>query len=132
MKQINFNNLADFIFEMGTLRNMKRMHSQVIPNSNDTIASHSFRTAMIGYLLAELEGVNKDKVLKIALFHDIAEARTGDANFIHHFYVEQKEEKAIDDQTVNIPNGEEIKLLLIHYKNAWMQLKNMSRAHMIC
>lgn len=112
MNQTNFNYLADFIFEMGTLRNMRRMHSQVIPNSNDTIASHSFRTAIIGYLLAELEGVNKNKVLQMALFHDMPESRIGDANFIHHFYVEQKEEKAIIDQSVNIPNGDEIKLLL--------------------
>lgn len=112
MSQLNFNHLADFIFEMGTLRNMRRMHSQVIPNSNDTIASHSFRTAIIGYLLAELEGVNKEKVIEMALFHDIAEARTGDANFIHHFYVEQKEEKAHHEQTENIPNGKDIESLL--------------------
>ncbi len=112
MTQPNFNNFADFIFEMGTLRNMKRMHSQVIPNSNDTIASHSFRAAMMGYLLAELEGVNKEKVLAMALFHDIPEARTGDANFIHHFYVEQKEEKAIQEQTANIPDGKSIEFLL--------------------
>ncbi len=112
MIQLNFNHLADFIFEMGTLRNMRRMHSQVIPNSNDTIASHSFRTAMIGYLLAELEGVNKEKVLKMALFHDMAETRTGDANFIHHFYIDQKESKAHHDQTENIPNGKDIKSLL--------------------
>lgn len=110
MKNLNF--IADFIFEMGTLRNMRRMHTQVIPSSNDTIASHSFRTAIIGYLLADLEGVNKDKVLKLALFHDMAETRTGDANFIHHFYVEQKEKLVYQDQCKNINSGEGIKRLL--------------------
>jgi len=117
MKQTNFNHLADFIFEMGTLRNMRRMHSQVLPNSNDTIASHSFRTAIIGYLLADLESADKDKVLKMALFHDIPEARIGDANFVHHFYVAQKEEKAYTDQTVDIPTGKEIKSLLDEYNS---------------
>ncbi len=112
MTQTNFNNLADFIFELGTLRNIKRMHSQVLPNSNDTIASHSFRTAMIAYLLADMEGVKKEKVLEMALFHDMAETRTGDANFIHHFYVEQKEEQAYQDQTANVPNGKHIEALL--------------------
>lgn len=108
----NLNSIIDFIFEMGTLRNMRRMHTQVIPNSNDTIASHSFRTAVIGYLLSDLENVNRDKVLKMALFHDIAETRTGDANFIHHFYVEQKEKIASQDQIKNIANSEEIESLL--------------------
>lgn len=112
MSKINLNHLADFIFEMGTLRNMKRMHSQVLPNSNDTIASHSFRTAIIAYLLADLEGADKDKVLKMALFHDIPEARTGDANFINKFYSEKKEKLAYQDQTRNIVAGEEIKSLL--------------------
>ncbi len=81
MKNLNF--ITDFIFEMGTLRNMRRMHTQVIPNSNDTIASHSFQTAIIGYLLADMEGADKNKALKMSLFHDMAEARTGDINFIH-------------------------------------------------
>ncbi len=112
MPKTNFNHLVDFIFEIGTLRNMRRMHTQVIPNSNDTIASHSFRTAVIAYLLAEFESADKDKVLKMALFHDIPEARTGDANFINKFYSEQKEKLAYQDQTKNIPNGEEIKSLL--------------------
>jgi putative hydrolase of HD superfamily len=112
----NLNSLADFIFEIGTLRNMRRMHTQVIPNSNDTIASHSFRTAMIGYLLADLEGADKNKVPLMALFHDIAETRTGDANFIHHFYIEQKEKQAYHDQTNNINNGDEINNLLNEFK----------------
>lgn len=117
MPKINLNHLVDFIFEMGTLRNMRRMHSQVIPNSNDTIASHSFRTAIIGYLLADLEGADKDKVLKTALFHDIPETRTGDVNFIHHFYVAQEEQKAYTDQTIDIPAGREIKSLLDEFNN---------------
>jgi len=115
MPQTNFNHLADFIFEMGTLRNMQRMHTQVIPNSNDTIASHSFRTAIIGYLLAEMEGADKDKVLKMALFHDIPEARTGDANFIHQFYVKDEEERAYKDQLNNVPSGKETAELLDEY-----------------
>lgn len=115
MSKTNFNHLADFIFEMGTLRNMQRMHTQVIPNSNDTIASHSFRTAIIAYLLADLEGADKDKVLKMALFHDIPEARTGDANYVHQFYVKDQEEKAYKDQLENAPAGKEIMELLDEY-----------------
>lgn len=114
IKNLNF--ITDFIFEMGTLRNMRRMHTQVIPGSNDTIASHSFRTAIIAYLLADLEGVNKEKVLKMALFHDIPETRTGDANFVNKFYVKDQEEKAHSDQIANIPAESELKALFNEYK----------------
>lgn len=117
MLQTNFNHLADFIFEMGTLRNMRRMHTQVIPNSNDTIASHSFRTAMIGYSLAELENADKNKVLKMALFHDMPESRIGDRNFIHKFYTQAEEQKAYTDQTANVPNGMEIASLLQEFNS---------------
>lgn len=110
LKNLNF--ITDFIFEMGTLRNMRRMHTQVISNSNDTVASHSFRTAIIGYLLADLENVKKEKALKMALFHDIEESRTGDANFIHKFYIKADEKKARQEQLENIPGGKEIKFLL--------------------
>lgn len=104
----NLNSITDFIFEMGTLRNMRRMHTQVIPNSNDTIASHSFRTAIIAYLLADMEGVNKDRALKMALFHDIPESRTGDLNFVNKFYVKDEEEKAHRDQIRALPAQDEL------------------------
>lgn len=111
----NLNSIADFIFEMGTLRNMRRMHTQVIPNSNDTIASHSFRTAIIAFLLADMEGADKHKVLLTALFHDIPESRTGDANFVHQFYVRQEEKKAYTDQLADVPVGKEVARLLDEY-----------------
>jgi len=87
---------------------MRRMHSQTLPQANDTIASHSFETAIIGMVLAKMENTDENKVLKMCLFHDIAEARTGDANFIHSHYVKQDEEKVIKDQYSGTPFEKEI------------------------
>jgi putative hydrolase of HD superfamily len=111
----NYNKIADFLFEIGTLRNMKRMHCQTLPQVNDTIASHSFEVAIIGITLAKMENVDENKVLKMCLFHDIAEARTGDANFIHSHYVKADEEKAIKDQYSETPLEEEIIEILDEY-----------------
>ncbi len=105
---MNTEKISDFLFEIGTLRNMKRMQSQVLPQSQDTIASHSFEVAMIGLILARLEGADENKVMKMCLFHDLAEARVGDANFIHRFYVTANEEKALCDQTAGTPIESEI------------------------
>ncbi|MCK5413636.1 MAG: HD domain-containing protein [Candidatus Pacebacteria bacterium] len=70
-KNIDFNKITDFLFEIGTLRNMKRMYSQVVPQANDTISSHSFETTIIGLILAKMENLDENKVLKMCLFHDI-------------------------------------------------------------
>jgi len=111
----NFNKIADLLFEIGTLRNMRRMHSQILPQANDTIASHSFETTIIGMLLAKMENADENKVLKMCLFHDIAEARTGDANFIHSHYAKSNEKKAITDQYSETPLEEEIIEILNEY-----------------
>ena len=104
------------MFEVGTARNVLRSHHQLIKDSNDTVASHSFRTAIIGLILAGMEKVkDKDKVLKMCLLHDLAELRTGDANFVNKRYLIQKEEKAIKDQWEKIIGGKEIIVLLKEY-----------------
>ncbi len=111
----NYNRIADFIFEIGTLRNMKRIHCQTLPQANDTIASHSFEVAIIGMILAKMENVNENKVLKMCLFHDIAETRTGDTNFIHSHYVETKELEAIKDQLSDTPIKKDMIEILNEY-----------------
>ena len=105
---MNKDRVADFLFEIGTLRNMRRMQSQILPESNDTIASHSFEVALIGMILARNENVDENKVIKMCLFHDLAEARIGDANFIHKFYVKADEEKALRDQVADTPIAAEV------------------------
>ncbi|MCK5476246.1 MAG: HD domain-containing protein [Candidatus Pacebacteria bacterium] len=114
-KKINYNKIADFLFEIGTLRNMKRMHCQTLPETNDTIASHSFEVAIIGMILAKMENADENKVLKMCLFHETVKARTGDANFIHLHYVKADKEKATRDQHSEIPLEEEMIEILDEY-----------------
>jgi len=111
----NLKTIVNFLYEVGTARNIIRSHHQVLKNTNDTIASHSFRVAIIGLILAELEKVDKDKVLKMCLLHDLAELRTGDANFLNKFYRTENEERAIQDQWKNIIGGKEVISLLKEY-----------------
>jgi putative hydrolase of HD superfamily len=107
--------IIDFIFEVGTARNIIRSHHQVLRQANDSIASHSFRVAIIGLMLADLEKADSDKVVKMCLLHDLAEVRTGDSNFINKFYRVEKEEKAIIDQWSDMPGGRETIKLLAEY-----------------
>jgi putative hydrolase of HD superfamily len=56
-----------------------------------------------------LPEADENKVLKLCLFHDLPEARTGDMNYVNKKYVDVNEEKAVRELTETLFFGEEIK-----------------------
>jgi putative hydrolases of HD superfamily len=111
------NNIVNFLFEIASLRRLTRSHRQVISEVNDNISDHSFRVAIIGMILANLEKCDANKVLKMCLFHDLPEARTGDANFINQQYLKIDEEGALEDQMDGLPIAEEVLALAKEFKD---------------
>ncbi|MCP6718778.1 MAG: HD domain-containing protein [Patescibacteria group bacterium] len=105
---MNIERITNFLFEIATLRRLTRSHRQMIQEVSDNISDHCFRVAIIGMILANLEKCDANKVLKMCLFHDIPEARTGDANFINKQYVDLREEEAINDQMKGLPIADEV------------------------
>ncbi len=49
----------------------------VPPGETESIADHILMTTLLGWITAE-DGLDRDRVLKLALVHDLAEAITGD------------------------------------------------------
>lgn len=77
---------------------MQRTWRQFLNPDFANISEHIFRVAWIALILAKRENVkNTDKLLKMALVHDIPESRTGDVNYISRQYTERKEHNAIRD-----------------------------------
>lgn len=87
--------LADFVFELGMLKKTPRTGYQFLGTGDENIAEHSFRTAAIGYILAKMAGADQSKTAMMCLFHDLAEARTGDFNYVNKMYNEARPEEAI-------------------------------------
>lgn len=108
--------IINFFFEIATLRRLTRSHCQLIKEADDNIADHSFRVAIIGMMLAGLEQADENKVLKMCLFHDVAETRIGDANFINKLYLDLHEEEARQDQMKELPLADGILSLLQEYE----------------
>ncbi len=101
-------NLANFFFEVGMLKRTPRTGFQFLGSGAESVAEHSFRTAMIGYTLAKMDGqVDVGRVLQLCLFHDVPEARTGDLNYVNKKYVKVAEQQAVDDLAKTLPFGEE-------------------------
>jgi len=101
---------------MGMLKKTPRTGYQFLGSGKESVADHSFRTAIIGYSIASMEPhIDKDKVLRMCLFHDTSEARTADHNYVNKRYVKIDETKALDDQSKNLPFRKELLTLFDEY-----------------
>lgn len=72
---------------------------------SESVASHSFLTALTGWILAHLEKADKQKVIKLCLLHDIAESRMGDQNIMELFYVKRDERKVFKEIFEKLPSS---------------------------
>ncbi|NTU60240.1 MAG: HD domain-containing protein [Deltaproteobacteria bacterium] len=109
--------IANFLFEIGMLKKTPRSGWQFLGSGDESVAEHSFRAAIIAYTLAHLAGgVDAARVLRMSLFHDLPEARTGDLNYMNQKYVTADEARAVDDLTRNLPFGPEIAELLAEFR----------------
>ncbi len=101
---------SSFLYEIGTLRKIARAHRQTLleDDLSDNIASHSYRVTIIGWILAKMEKVDPYKVTMMCLLHDMAEARSGDHNWIHKKYVKIFEEEITEDQFKPLPYHDEL------------------------
>jgi putative hydrolase of HD superfamily len=83
--------IAHFLFEAGNLKRVQRSGWWLAGiRSPESVAEHSFRTAVIGYVLACLEGGSPERTASLCLFHDFAESRTSDLNPVAKRYVGPK------------------------------------------
>lgn len=87
----------EFLYEIGCLRLIPRMWQHVTGLNLANLAEHTLRVIWIAATIAKYEKVNLDKVIKMALVHDVGESRTGDAHYVAKMYTERNEEKAIGD-----------------------------------
>lgn len=111
-------NLAEFLYEIGTLRKVIRSHRQTLltDDLSDSISSHSYRVTWIGWFLARKEGVDPYKVVMFCLMHDIPEARSGDHNWVHKRYVKVFDDEIIEDQLEGLPFEAELKEMAFEYE----------------
>ena len=100
------NEIAKFLYEVGQLKRVKRSGWWIAGVKDpESVAEHTFRTAVIAYLLARLEGADAGKAVLMALFHDLPETRTNDAHRIVRRYADWRDvdKKAMDEQSKRLP-----------------------------
>lgn len=99
-------NIAKYLYEIGQLKRVKRSGWWIAGiNQPESVAEHSFRVAIIGHLLARLEGADPIKTVTMCLFHDTQEARINDLHRVAQRYINKPdiETRAFSEQIGNLP-----------------------------
>ncbi len=100
--------IVDFLNEVGMLRHTPRTGYQFLGSGQENVAEHSFRTAVIGHVLARLAGIAPERVVFLCLFHDLHEARTGDFNYVNHMYNHAESRVALTHATAGTGLEDEV------------------------
>ncbi len=104
-----FKKVANFVYETSIHSQTPRSGLWFLGSGRQSVAEHLFHVAMIAYALAYFEPkADKNKVILMALFHDIGEGRTSDHNYIHQRYGRLSEPEAVKDISESVPFGKEI------------------------
>jgi putative hydrolase of HD superfamily len=105
--------IVNFFFELGMLKKTPRSGYQFLGSGRESVAEHAFRVATIGFTMARLDKeADVFTVMRMCLFHDLPESRTGDLNYVNKRYVKVEEDQAVKDLAQTLPFGKEIESLL--------------------
>lgn len=115
--------LANFIYEVGMLKKTPRTGWPFLGSLSENVAEHSFRTSVIGYVLAKKAGASVEKVVCMCLFHDLHEARTGDFNYVYHRYNKTDAKRALEDSVAHLACKDDILALFSEFSSESLQSK---------
>ena len=77
-----------FAYEAGQLKRSRRTGWwRAGIRDPESVAEHSWRTAVLAWVIAAAQGADPERAATIGVFHDLAEARTGDIEYVGHHYV---------------------------------------------
>jgi len=109
--------IIQFISEAGMLKSIKRSGWQVLGiKGAESVAEHSFRCAVIGYILAGMEEASCYKVGLLTLLNDIHEARITDLHKMAQRYIniDSAEDRCFIEQVKNLPDKLRKELTKLH------------------
>jgi putative hydrolases of HD superfamily len=113
--------MANYLYEIGHLKYQKRTGWwRMGVRDPESVAEHSYRTAVIGYILASLEQADPERTAALCLFHDTAETRIGDLHWVTKRYLRTKEgeQVAFNEQTEHLPQdiADKVRALVGEYE----------------
>ena len=101
--------LESFFQKVLELKNIPRQgwKDKLDMNNVESVADHSYSTAIMSMVLSDLEGFDTEKIIKMALLHDLAESIVGDMtpDKINDKRKINRENKAMKQILENLPSN---------------------------
>jgi 5'-deoxynucleotidase YfbR-like HD superfamily hydrolase len=96
-----------FLHEVGFLKRLPRAGWLMVGVERpESVAEHSFRAAIIGIILASLQGADIGRTASLCLLHDSPESRIGDIPSVGRAYVGTMKAEAVSShQTASMPDA---------------------------
>ncbi len=120
---------VDLLYELGELRKIVRYFQYA--EGASSVAEHTLRVCYTTMILAKREGADVARALQIALFHDAAEVRTGDAHPWQKPYVSLHTEKAVSDMFGRTTLNEAVPLVMDYEERSSFEARIVKDADMI-
>jgi putative hydrolase of HD superfamily len=122
----------ELLFEIGCFRFVQRTWKRFMNPDVANCAEHTFRVAWVALTIAKYEKkVNHEKLLKMALMHDLAESRTGDVDYLSRQYTQRNEKQAEHDLLGGTIHEDEIILLEEYAKRESIESKIVKDADIL-
>lgn len=109
---------VNLLNEIAMLARTPRSGFAFLGSGSQSVAEHSHCATAIAYVLAEMvkPPIDKHKLLLLCLFHDLAEARIGDLNYVNKRYVKPQTQHAMEDIGKVSLLGKEIVKIMQEYE----------------
>jgi len=95
--------IVDFCKYVGKLKRISRKGwvSWAKVKRPESVADHSFRSAILAMCLSDLRGLDTEKIVRMALLHDVHEALLGDYDYFDKKKIGQDEVKEREKIAIN-------------------------------
>lgn len=120
--------ILNFFIEIGKLKKMPRRGWVINQIKNpESIAEHIFRAAIMGWILGGMKGsISVEKLIKIALVHDLCEIYAGDVTPYDSILPRSKKKlRELMKTWPRFPTDEKKKKILVKYKNEKKALQKL-------
>ncbi len=110
-------NFANLFHEVQMLAHLPRSGLPFLGSGRQSVGEHSYGTAVIAFALARLinQPLDELKLLKLCLFHDLLESRTGDHNYVQKRYLSIDQKRLEEDFSQSSALAPEILALIREY-----------------
>lgn len=128
MKEHEVDNLVEFLVEAGKLKKMTRKGWVLRGIKNpETIAAHTFRMALLSWILGKERDLDVKKVIKIAMIHDLCEVYAGDITpYDKILPKDKKKRKETLEKWPKFLKSEEVKRFLEKEEKEWKALNKLT------